>query len=150
MIRRTSSYKWRALAALSAVGVTVSLASCSPSESFADSVTKSASQDADTFTLPSSDSSGGKWTKGIVLCPYGSAPKDSGKILSEAADKIDSDSDDSKQWIILLSGNKADTISISRESIDFCTPDAPDRPISPNDKWTVQDTDGARQVQLAN
>lgn len=148
-MRRVSSYKWRILALVSVVGVVISLASCSSSEPFADSVVESASQDSGAFTLPSHNSDGEKWGKGIILCPYGTAPQDSGKALSKATDKIDSDSDDSQQWIILLSDDKTETISMSREPIDFCSPDTPDRVISPDDQWTSQETDGVYQVQLA-
>ncbi|PRB70253.1 hypothetical protein CQ011_08815 [Arthrobacter sp. MYb213] len=63
--------------------------------------------------------------------------------MKAATEQINTDSDDSRQWLVFGKGNNAQSIVLSRAKIDFCSSETDNSNIHLADQlWSVQDDEG--------
>ncbi|WP_435299003.1 hypothetical protein [Timonella sp. A28] len=119
------------------------LAGCSSSSQPVESlILDAAAKNSSAFVLPQELSPSGVWQELIIVCPYGDAPAQAKEVFHDAVKSIDTTDTDTSQWLLMKDAETVTTVTISRNSLDFCAhSDALNKTFLPNDLWASKSTD---------
>lgn len=140
--------KFLSVATAAAATLAVSLVGCTGDSSFEDDLREAASDPP--FTLPSEPTKGATFSQVAVLCPYADVPESASESIHQAAEGIDTDSDDGVQWLIFDTDQGTKTLKLSLESWDFCSVDDDGGVYAQKQKWTASEDGDVTAVRPAD
>lgn len=112
---------------------------CAVGGTYEDTLT-SAAKSGQNLTLPQENSPVDSWEHIAVLCPYSTPPANLPAALKDATEQINTDADDSQQWLVFGKGSDAGSIALSRAKVDFCSSATDNSQVYPADQqWSVQE-----------
>lgn len=115
---------------------------CAAGGTYEDFLTSEATS-GENLKLPQEHAPVETWEHVAILCPYSSSPTNLPAAMKAATEQINTDSDDSRQWLVFGKGNNAQSIVLSRAKIDFCSSETDNSNIHLADQlWSVQDDEG--------
>ncbi|GAA2947840.1 hypothetical protein ACFO7V_06585 [Glutamicibacter bergerei] len=114
---------------------------CAAGGTYEETLTSEA-KSGENLTLPQENSPVDSWEHVAVLCPYSTPPANLPAAMKTATEQINTDTDDSQQWLVFGKGSDAESIALSRAKIDFCSSATDNSNVYPADQqWSVQEGD---------